>query len=320
MKNLGTIVAALFVVLVLLAYMCSYQVRFTEVAIEKTWGKPAADAIDEPGLKFKWPPPIQTVVVYDKRTRVLEDRTEETRTIDSKNLVLSTYTLWRIADAAKFHTNFPGGIEDGEKKLRTSVISHKQAIVGQHRLDEFISTDPSVRRISEIENEIREAVAKDASTDFGIQVLGFGIKKLALPEAITTEIFASMKSREQGKAASYRASGEARANDILANARAAEGRILAAAREKTAEIETEAQRVVSDYYKEFNEHPELRIFLDTLRTVEDALRERTTLIMTADQNPITVFDEEFRRKIPRGGSLSTDGDSAVSSALPAGGN
>ncbi len=63
MKNLGTIAAAVFLVVVLLLYMCSFQVRFTEVAIKKTWGNPAENAITQPGLYFKWPPPIQTAVV-----------------------------------------------------------------------------------------------------------------------------------------------------------------------------------------------------------------------------------------------------------------
>ena len=70
MKNLGTVLAAAFLAVVLLLYMCTFQVRFTEVAIKKTFGRLTREAITEPGLKFKWPYPIQTVVVYDKRIRV----------------------------------------------------------------------------------------------------------------------------------------------------------------------------------------------------------------------------------------------------------
>ena len=116
MKNIGTILAAVFLAVVLLLYMCTFQVRFTEVAIKKTWGKPATEAITEPALYFKWPAPVQTVVLYDKRIRILEDRTEETRTSDKKNVLLTTYTLWRIADPARFHTNFPEGVEDAARE------------------------------------------------------------------------------------------------------------------------------------------------------------------------------------------------------------
>ena len=301
MKNVGTIVAAVVLGIVLLLYMCTFQVRFTEVAIKKTWGKPTESAITDPGLKFKWPYPIQSVVVYDKRIRILEDRTEETRTVDAKNLLLTTFTLWRIKNAAKFHTNFPAGVEDGERKLRTTVVTTKHAVTGKHEFVEFVSTDPNDRKIRGIEEEMEEAVARDAMAEYGIEVVGFGIKKLALPESVTVAIFESMKTNEQKKAARYTSEGEAQAAETVAKARAAEERIMAVARQKVAEIEARAERVVSEYYKEFDRNPELRIFLDWLRTVEEALRERTTLIMDTHEAPWIVFDPEARKRVPREG-------------------
>jgi len=307
MKNVGTILAAAFLAAVLVGYMCTFQVRFTEVAIRKTWGKAEQQAIDDPGLKFKWPAPIQSVVIYDKRVRMLEDRTEETRTVDGKNLVVTTFTLWRIQDPAKFHTNFPAGVEDGERKLRTTIVTHKHAVIGKRRFDEFVSTSAEDRKIREIEQELQAAVARDASREFGIEVVGFGMKKLGLPQSVTGAIFESMKSHEQAKATRYVAEGEARAADILANARATENRILSAAQKKVSEIESEAQRVVSAYYTEFDKHPELRIFLDTLRTIREALQQRTTVVFDTTQAPWDVFDEKGRaRFLPGGAEGSAD--------------
>ncbi len=303
MKNISTILAAVFLALVLVLYMCTFQVRFTEVAILKTWDKPSENAITDPGLQFKWPRPIQSVVKYDKRVRILEDRTEETRTIDGKNVILTTFTLWKIVDPAKFHTNFPGGEEDGEKKLRTAVGTHKHAVTGKHGFVDFISTDPAKRKLRAIEEEMRDPIARDAMAEYGIEVVDFGIKKLTLPESVTTSIFQAMRSGEQGKADRYVAEGNASAAKILADARAMEGRILAATQKKVKEIETEAERIVSEYYKEFDEHPELRIFLDTVRTVVEALKERTTLVLGTEKSPWNVFDENVRRSVPQGGGL-----------------
>ena len=301
MKNVGTIAAAVFLVIVLLLYMCTFQVRFTEVAVVETWGKPADEAIVDPGLYLKWPRPIQSVVVYDRRIRVLEDRTEETRTVDGKNLVITTFTLWRIGsgekDPIKFLTNFPGGVEDGENKLRTTVVTHKHAVIGKREFDEFVSVEPAKRKLREIEREIWDAVDKDAGEQYGIEVMGFGIKKLGLPQSVTSAIFGSMKAHEEAKAKRYETEGEARARDILANAGAAEGRITAVAREKVAQIEAEAERIVSEYYSEFDEHPELRIFLDKLRTYVRALKQRTTLILDTEAAPWDVFTEEGRAKV-----------------------
>lgn len=302
MKNLGTILAATFLAIVLGLYMCTFQVRFTEVAILKTLNKPAKDPITEPGLYFKWPRPIQTVVRYDKRIRILEDRTEETRTVDGKNVILTTFTLWRIGeDPTKFHTNFPDGVEDGEKKLRTTVETHKHAVVGRRAFSDFVSTNASKRKVREIEKEIREAVARDAISEYGIEVVDFGIKKLALPKTVTSAIFESMKSHEKAKAQRYTAEGEARANDILASANATRDRIMAEVNGKVAQIKTEAERIVSRYYQEFKEHPELRIFLDRLVTILEALRSRTTLILDTSESPFSMFEEDARARVPQEG-------------------
>lgn len=311
MKNVGTIVAALVLTAVLGFYMCTYQVRFTEVAIEKTWGEPDPDPKAEPGLYFKWPRPIQSVVVYDKRIHVLEDRTEETRSVDGKTLLLTTYTLWKIADPAKFHMNFPGGVEDGEKMLRTTVVTHKHAVTGKREFRDFVSTDPEERKVRDIEREMLAAIKEDAGREFGIEVVDFGIKKLALPESVTTAIFESMRAREEAKASRYIEEGKATAQKMLADARAREQRILAEARFKASEIETEAQRIVSQFYAEFTEHPELRIFLDTLRTMKEALRQRTTLILDTSESPWSIFNAADRARVPEGAERSAGAEEAA---------
>jgi membrane protease subunit HflC len=281
--------------------MCTYEVRFTEVAIKKTWGRPTGDPIVEAGLKLKWPKPIQTVVVYDKRIQILEDRTEETRTLDSKNILLTTFTLWRIVDAVKFHQNFPGNekesVQNAEDKLRTTIITHKHAIVGKRTMNEFISTNPGERKLQDIEAEIKALVARDALNEYGIEVIDFGIKKLGLPQQVTSTIFESMKANETRKAERYNSEGQAVAKGIVADAEAAKRRILAEAQRKVAAIETEAQSVVGEYYKEFEQYPQLRIFLDKLRTTREALGERSTIILESRQTPFDVFEPEARQKV-----------------------
>ena len=71
-NSVGSILGAVFLAGVLLLYMCSFQVKFTEVAVVKTWGKPADEPITTPGLKFKWPYPVQEAELYDKICVALE--------------------------------------------------------------------------------------------------------------------------------------------------------------------------------------------------------------------------------------------------------
>ncbi len=309
MKNLPTLLAAVFVALVLLAYMCTFEVRSTEVAIVKTAGRPADEAITKPGLNFKWPWPIQSVVKYDKRIRILSDKTEETGTRDEKNLILSSYTAWRIVDPSKFHENFPNE-EEGIRKLRTLIRSRKNDEVGKRLFVEFVSVQEHERRLDEIEASILETIRASAQDEYGIEVVTFGIKKLTLPQAVTAEIFASMKAAQQAKAQRYIEEGDAKAKDIIATAHATEQRILAAAQSKVAEIEAESHRIVGEYYKRFNQYPELQIFLDKLKSNVNALKARSTIILDTSGPPFDLFQEDFIRPA---------GDSSAESSPPADG-
>ena len=279
MRNLPTLLAALVVVTILAFYMCTYQVRFTEVAIKKTFGEPDDDTQKEPGLYFKWPWPIQSVVKFDSRIRVLEDKTEETITADSKNVIITTATLWSIDEPYKFHRSFPRGVEDGEKALREVIRSEKKAVVGQYDFANFVTTRAEERKLREIEETMLNRVAATWMDRYGVRIKSFGITKLTLPQSVTEAIFDSMKKAEQIKAATYQAEGSAQADQIIASAEASRERILSVARRRADEIRNEGERVVSEIYKQFQEYPELRIFLDKINALSETFANETTLIL-----------------------------------------
>src|SRR4030042_275983 len=59
-RSLPSMIAGALLVLILLLYMITFQVRFTEVAVVRTFGRSNPDdVITEPGLRWKWPWPIQ---------------------------------------------------------------------------------------------------------------------------------------------------------------------------------------------------------------------------------------------------------------------
>ncbi len=298
MRNLPTILAAAALLIVLLLYMCTFQVRTTEVALVKTFGKAAENVTEEPGLGFKWPWPIQTVVKYDKRLRVLLDRTEETRTQDSKNVILTTFAMWTIDDPYRFHVSCQGDEKQGERNLRMKIRSHKNAVAGKYDFSQFVSTDPNERKLRQIEADMEELVSAEALAEFGVEIERFGIKQLSLPEEVTKAVFAAMKEAEETKAENYKAEGEAKAAELTAEASAAQQRILAVAQRKVDEIRNTTQREVSEIYRAFAENQELRIFLDKLKAMEEVLRKRSTLILEPDDPPIDLFREGARTAAP----------------------
>jgi len=296
-----------FVVLIVGFYMCTYQVRFTEVAIKETFGDPSAEPKTKPGMYFRWPWPIQNVVKFDKRIRVLEDRTEETYTADSKNVIITTSALWTIEDPYKFHRSFDK-VEDGEQQLRDAIRSQKKAVVGQYDFSNFVSTVPGERKLREIEQDILGSTPDKADAgersfargslrevwrlQYGVDIKYFGITKLTLPESVTQAIFESMKKNEQVKADNYEAEGRAEAEQVVASATEAKERIMAVAKRKADEIRNEGEKIVSELYAQFGEHPDLRIFLDKIATLEKALSQNTTLVLDTRLSPVDLFEEK----------------------------
>src|SRR5437016_1802144 len=107
-RSLPSLIAGALLVLVLVLYMVTYQVRFTQVAVLKTFGRSTppvldeqgkvikrGDVITEPGLYWKWPWPIQQVAVFDNRLQLTTNPGEETPTRDSKPIIVTTTMAWR---------------------------------------------------------------------------------------------------------------------------------------------------------------------------------------------------------------------------------
>ncbi len=295
MRNLPSVLAAIAVLLVLMLYMCSFQVRVTEVAIKRTFGNAAeSDVIESPGLYWKMPWPINSVVRYDKRLRTMVNTAVETRTSDNKNIVLTTFTVWRIMNPYTFHAKFPGSEAAGVDALRTKIRSHQLAVAGKHDFDEFVSLDDASRNLHGIEQEMMAFVKGEAMEEFGIEINMFGIKQLVLPEEVSKAVFESMKKTQERLAKRYQAEGEARAAEILADAMAKQQRILAVAKRKVDAIRNQGEVEVGKIWQAFEENPELRIYLDKLEAMEQGLRERTTLIFDTQTSPIDLFNDEGR--------------------------
>ncbi len=68
---------------------------------------------------------------------------------------------------------------------------------------------------------------------------------------------------------------------------------------------------MGEYYKEFDEHAELRLFLDRLEATVRALHERTTIILDSPTAPLNLFDF-----IPDARADANDGSAAPLARVP----
>jgi membrane protease subunit HflC len=278
--------------LVIFAFMLfTFQVRETEVAVVTTFGKYSRTMAD-PGFHLRLPWPIQKVHEFDRRLQTFESKFDQSITSDSINLLAKIYVGWRIDDARVFLERFNGSIASAEQTLGPIVLNAKSEVIGLHAFGDLISTNASeLRSFENIEQEMLERVQTRARQDYGVTVEFLGIKQLGLPQSNTSTVFQRMRAERQRLVRQYQAEGDREAAIIRARADGQASEILANAEREAIRIRGEAEQTAQEYYRVFEQNPELAVFLFQLKALEESLKERTHLILDQQTPPFNLLNE-----------------------------
>jgi membrane protease subunit HflC len=288
-NNRLTVTVGIILVVIFVLLLFTFQVRQTEVVVVTTFDKPTRYE-KEPGLKFKWPYPIQKLNRFDRRTQNFEDDFEETFTSDHYNLLAMVYVGWTIKEPEVFFNRFPAGTpEAAEPALRGLIRTAKNAVVGHHAFSDFISTDARQLKFAEIEQEMLAGIQDEADKKYGIGIKFLGIKKLGLPESVTQKVFDRMTAERQRQVESLKAQGEAEAMRIRSAADLERDKVLSEADRKAKAIRGEADAEAANSFAVFKENPELAMFLLKIDALEQSLKTRSTLILDERTPPFDLL-------------------------------
>jgi membrane protease subunit HflC len=290
-RNRINLAVGILLMVLFLFLLVAFQVRQTELAIVTTFSK-VSRTHTEPGLKFRLPWPIQKVYYLDRRVQNFESTLDETQTIDRRNLLISVYFGWAIADPQKFFINFPGGsVTEAAKRLDEMIRSKKNETVGQHPFSHFISTNPGDMKFAQVEEEMLAKVRAEAAAIYGMDVKFIRIKRLQLPTSNTEEVFKRMQSELQGLVGKYREEGQSKATSIRTAADRDREKILAEADREASQIRGQGELKAAEAFRVFEQSPELAILLLKLKALEQSLQERTTLILDQRTPPFDLLKE-----------------------------
>jgi membrane protease subunit HflC len=282
MKNSFVVLIGLVIVGVLLSNMFLYQVRYDQVAVRTTFDKADESSVQEtPGLKWRWPWPINKVTLYPRRLQLLEDRIEELQTADGKSVIVRTYLTWRIEDPLKFYVT----LKDPSEAARqlSSRLREIRGLISNHRFDELVNLDRSKLRLSAIETDAAKMLdAALAKAGYGIRVESVGIHKIILPESTTAKVFETMIASRQRLAENALQEGQAQASAIRSEASSARERILAFAERRAQAIRAQGDREASGQYHSFAKNEEFAIFLRKVEALKKMLDHNTTFVLSAD--------------------------------------
>lgn len=289
---LPTVVTAIVLVVILVVYSITYQVRFSESVVKVRFGQPKG-VISEPGLKLKWPYPIETVKHYDTRLRVLDTPETEIKTRDSQNVIVGCFGIWRITDPLLFYKRVP--VErTAEDKLRDRINESRAKVIGQHNWADFVNLDSGLveERYTQIEDEILTDCRAGIQVDYGVTVQRVGIWRVSLPEEATSSVQKSMQQERSRMAARYREEGESLKNAIIARADSQSKQILAFAESKAKDIEAAGVKASQRIFEQIpKEDTEFFIWLRWLEALQSALAQKTTIFLDSNGEIFEYFSE-----------------------------
>ncbi|HHN79153.1 MAG TPA: hypothetical protein ENK11_10855, partial [Phycisphaerales bacterium] len=278
--------------------------------------------VSTPGLKFKWPYPIQSVTKYDTQVRVLQTQSQTQQTADDAQIIVEAFAAWRVSDPLAFFQRFSnagGRAEDhfaqAEDILRTSLRS-ALGETSKYRLDELFNADLSENKLGELEGRIHDLLTHGGNkgdqqqgglSEYGIEVALVGINRVLLPEDTTKEVIKRMGANRDRLAQELESQGAARATAIRAKAEADARKIRAFAERRAAEIRAKGEAEASVYLKQQSSNPELAVFLQNVEMMRKAMAKRFTLVLSASDFGMGLFSPsaleglapgEFPTKLP----------------------
>lgn len=289
MKNIATTILILLIIAIGLLLAVCFQVRQTETALVTRFGEPVR-TITEPGLKFRWPVPIERVHKFDSRMRLFESEIGETTTKGAIPIIVNTFVIWRIAEPLQFY-NAVGTIEQAEVKLLSQIQDTQNKVIGQHEFSEFVNSDPKKIKFEQIQTEMLATLTDAARENYGIEIKTVGIKQLKVNEDTTQDVFERMRAERERKTTATISEGNAIATAIKSDADKKQKLLLAAAEARAKAIRGQGDAEAAKYYELLRDDPKFAIFLRNTEALKKILEKRSTIVLSADTEPFKLLKE-----------------------------
>ena len=291
MNRLGFIIGGLLLLLLILSSTL-FIVDQRQVAVIYEFGQ-IKEVVQEPGLKFKLPPPFQNVGFLDRRIQTLDS--PETRpifTAEKKSLVIDWLVKWRVTDPRQFIRNNGVDIRNLEARLAPIVHAAFNEEVTKRTVGGVLSTERD-----KVMQDVRSRLLDEAKS-FGIELVDIRIKRVDFVADITDAVYRRMQSERQQVANELRSQGAAEGERIRADADRQREVIIAEAYRDAQKLKGEGDAQASALYADaFGRDPQFAQFYRSLEAYRASFRNRSDVMVV---DPSSEFF-----KAMRGGSLAT---------------
>ena len=285
MNRIGLVIGGLLLLL-MLASSTLFIVDQRQVGVIYEFGQ-IKEVIQEPGLKWKLPPPFQNVVFLDQRIQTLDS--PETRpifTAEKKSLVIDWLVKWRVSDPRQFIRN--NGVDIRNLEARLSPIVH--AAINEEVTKRTVGGVLSTER-DKVMQDVKSRLGDDAKA-FGIEVVDVRIKRVDFVANITESIYSRMQSERKQVANQLRSTGAAEGEKIRADADRQREVIVAEAYRDAQKIKGEGDAKASSIFADaFGKDPQFAQFYRSLDAYRSSFRSKSDLMVV---DPSSEFFKAMR--------------------------
>jgi membrane protease subunit HflC len=243
-----------------------------------------------PGLRLKWPAPVERVVRVDRRLLTFMPASAEYLSEDRKNLVVHSLVTWRTADPVRYLATVADRAK-AQERLADIVLAAVGNVIGSHPSAAVISVDGRGSRFAEVMRRILDEARPRIRADYGIDLVDVRLRQLTLPEQNRANVFARMQAERGKMAMKHRSEGERELKKLVAAADRQKTRILAEAYREAERLKAEGDAQAMQIYADaFGRGPQFYKFTRTLNAYEKILDGNTTIFLPADAEIFRILD------------------------------
>ena len=301
---LSIFLAVVVLVVILFLSGAIYIVPETEQAVITQFGKPVGKAKTRAGLHFKMPF-IQEAHFFDKRLLEWNGDPNQIPTKDKKYIWIDTTARWKIVDPLLFLQSV-GNEMGAQSKLDDIINSATRDAITGHLLIEAVrnsnriiedknvkedlegkvmidhTLDPIYEGRAKLEAAILEK-AQELAPKYGIVLVDVRIKRLNYVSAVREKVYDRMIAERKRAAEMERSEGQGKKAEIDGRREKELKLITSDAYRKAQVVMGKADATATKIYADaYNKNPKYYSFKKTLETYKKSIDDKTTLILTTD--------------------------------------
>ena len=260
-------------VLLIIVWDGIYKVEQTERAILLRFGA-VTNADVQPGLHFKVPF-ADRVVKFDGRVLTLDAQPQTYYTLEKKPLIVDSFVKWQVQNVEQYYTASSGDQRRAERVLQERVSEGLRNQVSRRDMHEVVSGERD--QLMDDLTRVLDAVMRE---NMGVRVVDVRVKRIDLPQEVSTSVYERMNSEREIEARQYRAQGRELAAGIRADADRQQVVIEAEAYRDSEQIRGDGDaQAASLYAQAFNQDPEFYEFYRSINAYTAVFSKQSDLLV-----------------------------------------